>query len=74
MLGCLLGCEGVTVGAGGNGGVLFVSADLNFVKRTVILTLGVMLALGNGAFNTLVCVCGSGAARRVFHEKTSFRL
>jgi len=74
LLGCLLGCKGVAVGAGGNGGVLFVCADLNFVKGAVILTLGVVLALGNGAFNAFVCVCGRGAARRVFHEKTSFRL
>ena len=74
MLGCLLGYKGVTVGAGGNGGVLFVGADLNFVKRAVVLILGVMLALGNGAFDALVGVCGRGTARRVFHEKTSFRL
>ena len=74
MSGCLFGCEGVAVGAGGNGGVLFVCADLNFIKRAVVLTLGVVLALGNGAFNTLVCMGGRRTARRVFHEKTSFRL
>jgi len=51
-----------------------VGADLNFVKRAVVLILGVMLALGNGAFDALVGVCGRGTARRVFHEKTSFRL
>ena len=74
MSGCLLGSEGVAIGAGGNGGVLFVCADLNFVKRAVVLILGVMLALGNGAFDALVGACGKRTARRVFHEKTSFRL
>lgn len=70
----VFGCKGVAIGAGGNGGILFVSANLNFLKRAVVLTLGVMLALGYGAFDALVCVSGRGAARRVFHEKTSFRL
>ena len=70
----LLGCKGVAIGAGGNGGILFVSTNLDLIKRAVVLTLGVMLALGYGAFDAFVCISGGGAARRVFHEKTSFRL
>lgn len=62
--------EGVTVGARGKRGALFVCAYLDLVKRAVVFAFTVMLALGNGAFNALVCVVRTVVFhKRPFHNR-----
>lgn len=71
----VLGREGVAIGAGGNGRIFFVCADLDLVKRAVIFAVTVILALSDGAFDALVDVSHRGvAARRIVHGKLPFKL
>ena len=55
LLGLLLS-KGLAIGASIHSGIYFVSAHLNAVQRAVVLVLAVVCALGNGAFDALVCV------------------
>ena len=64
LSGCLLGSEGVAIGAGGNGGVLFVSADHDLIQGAVVLVLTMVGTLLDGAFDALVGM--------TVHRKASF--
>ena len=57
--------ERLAVGAGAFGGVWLVCAYEDRIKRAVIFSSAVILALGNGTFDTLICL--------VFHDKTPYR-
>lgn len=52
----LLLAEGLAVGTRIDGGIHLVRADEDLVKGAVIGAVTVMCALGDGAFDTLVCV------------------
>ncbi len=51
--------KGLTVGAGNNGRIVFVSAYLYAVKAAVIIAAAVMLAVVYGTFDRSVCKFGS---------------
>ena len=52
----LLLAEGFAVGALIHGGVLLMGAYQDAVQRAVVLSIAVVSALLNGAFNALVCI------------------